>query len=44
MSRLIRLTGLAGSGKTTIGRAVYDTLKKSEQNTALFLLTATWKN
>jgi cytidine diphosphoramidate kinase len=33
MSTLIWITGLAGSGKTTIGRAVYDTLKKQQPNT-----------
>lgn len=32
-SNLIWITGLAGSGKTTIGKAVYETLKKKYVNT-----------
>jgi adenylyl-sulfate kinase len=32
MSKLIWLTGLSGSGKTTIGQALYDELKKDMSN------------
>ena len=35
MSKLIWITGLAGSGKTTLGKGVFKRLKEKENNTVL---------
>tara|TARA_B100001057_G_C22841975_1_gene947439 strand:- start:1503 stop:2012 length:510 start_codon:yes stop_codon:yes gene_type:complete len=35
MSKLIWITGLAGSGKTTIGKGLYNQIKKKEANTVI---------